>query len=100
MENKKEIPVPSSLSAEQVNLAKAFAKEKHETGISVADFLSKHGKSTKTWYSWINNNPVFESYLKALGGAVVSDDEREAYQIVKKKIMSMGTKQSASVKEV
>lgn len=97
---KKEIPVPSSLSSEQVNLAKAFVKERHEMGINIADFLSKHGKSSRTWYAWINENPVFESYLKALGGAIVSDDEREAYQVVKQKIMQMATKQSASVKEV
>lgn len=97
--NKKEIPVPASLSAEQVNLAKAWIKEKHETGIPINDFLSKHSKSTATWYRW-KEDEVFESYLKALGGAIVSDDEREAYQIVKKKIMAMATKSTASVKEI
>ncbi|MFJ7727483.1 hypothetical protein ACIQXV_15130 [Neobacillus sp. NPDC097160] len=97
--NKNQIPVPSSLSPEQVNLAKAFVQERHTSGISVSDFLSKHGKSTKTWYEW-QKDEVFDSYLKALGGTIVSDDEREAFQIVKKKIMQMATKQSASVKEV
>lgn len=96
---KKEIPVPASLSSEQVNLAKAFVMERHQTGISISDFLSKHSKSTKSWYEWLKQ-PEFESYLKALGGTIVSDDERQAYQIVKKKIMQMATKQSASVKEV
>ncbi|MGM0835416.1 MAG: hypothetical protein ACQEV7_04620 [Bacillota bacterium] len=97
--NKKEVPVPSGLSEEQVRLAKAYVMERHTSGISIADFLSKHKKSTKSWYQWLENE-VFASYLKALGGTIVSDDEREAYQIVKKKIMSMATKQNASVKEV
>ncbi|QGQ47250.1 phBC6A51 family helix-turn-helix protein [Metabacillus sediminilitoris] len=95
----KQIPVPSGLSEEQVNLAKAFVKERHETGISVQEFCSKYGKSTKTFYEW-KNDEKFESYLTALGGTIVSDDEREAYQIVKKKIMQMATKQNASVKEI
>jgi hypothetical protein len=97
--NKKEIPVPSKLSEEQVNLAKAYVMERHTSGISISDFLSKHGKSTKTWYEW-QKDEVFESYLKALGGTIISDDEREAFQVVKKKIMAMATKNSASVKEV
>ncbi|WP_404347486.1 hypothetical protein LG311_17835 [Sutcliffiella horikoshii] len=96
---KKEIPIPSGLSEEQVRLAKAYVLERHTSGISISDFLSKHSKSTATWYKWLENE-VFESYLKALGGTIVSDDEREAYTIVKKKIMQMATKQSASVKEV
>jgi hypothetical protein len=98
MEVKKTL-VPSGLTEEQIRLAQAFVHERHTSGISIADFLSNHGKSTKTWYKWLEDE-VFESYLKALGGTVVSEDEREAFQIVKKKIMSMATKQSASVKEV
>jgi hypothetical protein len=70
--NKKEIPVPASLITEQVNLAKAFVMER-TTGISIANFLSSHVKSSKTWYEW-QKDEVFESYLKALGGTVVSED--------------------------
>jgi cysteine synthase len=96
---KKEIPVPNKLTEQQVNLAKAFVKERHETGISVADFCRNHGISTKTWYEWMKDE-VFESYLKALGGSIITDDEREAYQQVKKKIMQMATKPTASVREI
>jgi hypothetical protein len=99
-EIKKEIAEPSSLSAEQINLAKAYVMEKHEKGISITEFLSKQGKSTKTWYEWINQNEVFSSYLTALGGSIISDDEREAYQIVKKKIMANATKNNATTKDI
>lgn len=96
---KKEIPVPANLSIEQINLAKAFVMERHQTGISINEFLTKHSKSSKTWYEW-QKDEVFASYLTALGGNIISDDERQAYQIVKKKIMQMATKQNASVKEI
>jgi hypothetical protein len=95
----KKIAEPSSLNTEQINLAKAYVQERHEKGISISEFLSNKGKSTKTWYKWLEDE-VFSSYLKALGGTVVSDSEREAYQIVKQKIMQMATKSNASVKEV
>lgn len=99
--NKKEIPVPDSLSTEQVNLAKAFVAERYETGISVNDFITKHGKSTATWYGdKYMKNPVFESYLKALGGAIVSDESWETYELVKKKIEKLATAEKAGVKEI
>jgi Helix-turn-helix of insertion element transposase len=101
MENKKNIPVPSGITEEQSRLAKAYVMERHQSGINVADFCSKYGISTATWYGdTYMKNPMFESYLTALGGTVVSADEQEAYQIVKQKIMQMATKQSAGVKEI
>jgi len=95
----KEIKAPASLSEEQISMAKAFVAERHQTGISVADFCAKHGKSTATWYEW-QKDESFKSYLIALGGSIISDDEREAYQTVKKKIMSEATKANAGVKEI
>ncbi|MGE6630748.1 phBC6A51 family helix-turn-helix protein [Bacillus sp. NPDC077027] len=101
MSEQKQIPVPSGITEEQARLAKLYVMERHQSGISVGDFCSKHGISTATWYgeSYMKNQ-VFESYLTALGGTVVSADEQEAYQIVKQKIMQMATKQSAGVKEI
>jgi hypothetical protein len=96
---KKNVPVPSSLSAEQVRLAKSFVLERHQSGISVIDFLAKNNKSSKTWYAWLKDE-VFASYITAMGGTIISEDEREAYQIVKQKIMQNATKQNASVKEI
>lgn len=96
----KEIKAPASLSEEQIRLAKAYVTERHQAGISVADFCSKQGISSATWYSeQYMKNPVFESYLTALGGSIISNDEREAYAIVKKKIMNEATKANAGVKE-
>ncbi|MEE6451712.1 phBC6A51 family helix-turn-helix protein [Gottfriedia acidiceleris] len=99
MLEQKQIPLPSGLSTEQVNLAKAFVKERHQSGISINDFVTKHGKSTKTWYEWIKDE-VFSSYLNALGGTIISEDERSSYQVVKRKIMSNATKASATVKDI
>jgi cysteine synthase len=96
---KKEVPVPKGVTEQQVRLAKAFVQERYETGISIADFCRNNGISTKTWYEWMKDE-VFESYLKALGGSIISDDERQAYQQVKKKIMEMATKPTASVREI
>ena len=96
----KEIPVPASLSEEQVRLAKAFVIDRHENNTPVAEFLAKHHKGKNTWYKWINENPVFASYLKALGNTVANDEERESYQIVKRKIMENATKKDASPRDI
>ncbi|MFS0637897.1 phBC6A51 family helix-turn-helix protein [Mesobacillus foraminis] len=95
----KEIKAPASLNDEQIRLAKAFTAERHQTGISISDFCTKQGISTATWYKW-KEDVIFSSYLTALGGTIISDDEREAYQIVKKKIMTEATKANAGVREI
>lgn len=101
MEFKKEIAAPATLNEEQVRLAKAFVKARHESGISIADFCSNQGISTKKWYGDdYMRNPIFESYLTALGGAMVSESELASYQIVKNKIIANATKANASVKEI
>lgn len=101
MTEENQIHVPKSLNENQVKLAQAFVQARHTTGIGVAEFCSKHGISTATWYgeSYMKN-PVFESYLTALGGSIISDSEAAAYQIVKKKIMQEATKANAGTREI
>ncbi|PAE06404.1 hypothetical protein CHI12_16650 [Terribacillus saccharophilus] len=94
-----EVPVPAELKERQVTLAKAYVKDKHELGLGVTDFCSKYSVSTATWYKWLDN-PKFERYINELQGNIISDSEKEAYHIVKKKIMQMATKKDASVKEI
>ncbi|MGP4071303.1 phBC6A51 family helix-turn-helix protein [Piscibacillus sp. B03] len=89
----------SSLKERQIRLAKAFVKDTHELGLGVTDFTKKYNVSTKTWYEWLKN-PKFERYINDLKGHIISDDEKEAYHIVKKKIMANATKRDASPKEI
>ncbi|VVM35293.1 phBC6A51 family helix-turn-helix protein [Terribacillus sp. AE2B 122] len=93
------VPVPAELKERQVTLAKAYVKDKHELGLGVSDFCSNYSVSTATWYKWLDN-PRFEGYINNLQGNIISDSEKEAYHIVKKKIMQMATKKDASVKEI
>ncbi|PWW20225.1 putative insertion element HTH domain-containing protein [Cytobacillus oceanisediminis] len=99
MTENNEAKAPDTLSDEQIRIAKAFVSERHEKGIGVTEFCSKYRISTKTFYEW-RKNEVFESYLVALGGSIISDDERQAYQLVKKKIMAEATKANAGVREI
>lgn len=94
-----EVTVPGELNERQVTLAKAYVKDKHELGVGVSDFCSKYSVSTATWYKWLDN-PKFDRYINNLQGNIISDSEKEAYHIVKKKIMQMATKKDASVKEI
>ncbi|MBY0224109.1 phBC6A51 family helix-turn-helix protein [Sporosarcina aquimarina] len=93
------VPVPTSLSPEQVRLAKLYTKERHETGITVGAFCAKYKKSTATWTEW-KKHPDFAGYLISLGGALVSEDGWKTYEIVKKKIEAMATADKAGVKEI
>lgn len=94
-----QVPVPDKLSQRQIMIAKAWTKEKHETGITVKDFCSKYNLSSATFYKW-QDDLTFSKYLSDLSGEIITDDEREAYEKVKKKIMQLATQKNASVKEI
>ncbi|GGF16931.1 hypothetical protein GCM10010954_14470 [Halobacillus andaensis] len=99
MADKKEISIPYGISKEQAEKAKRFVIARHQEGISITDFCKREGISTKTFYQW-KDDKVFSSYLTALGETIVTDDESEAWQQVKKKIMKLATSEKAGAKEI
>lgn len=82
-----EVIPPAVLGEEQIKFAQQFVKMRFSDGMSVADACKAFGSSTATFYRWKENQPAFESYLKALQASMVNDDEREAYANVKKYIL-------------
>ncbi len=93
------ITVPSNLSEKQAMLAKQFAKSRLMDGFTVANFCKEQGISTKTWYSNMEDES-FQEYLHNVQGAIIPDDERTAYEAIKKKILEIAFKPSPSIKEI
>ena len=103
MENQtkiKEIPIPNQLTDRQITIAQSYVIDRHEKGLTIAEFCDKHSLGTATLYKWQKENKEFNNYLNALQGNIIGDDEREAYQKVKRKIMELATAKNAGVKEI
>lgn len=95
------IAPPSSLSQQQIAVAKSYVKEKMLEGFTVQDFCSKHGISTKTLYSdeWLRN-PLFTAYISEVQDVTIPADEAKAYQKIKRHILGISSKQNPSIKEI
>jgi len=93
------IEKPYSISEKQAHLARLFVKAKMMEGFNVTNFCSENRISTKTWYGYMEN-PDFKYYLNEVQNAIIPDDEREAYQRIKKKILQIAYKHDASIKEI
>jgi len=94
------IPVPEGLKERQIKIAKQYVIDKQtKEGFTVNGFCKDRNISTATFYKWMDDYK-FSSYINALQGEFITDDERQAYQIVKKRIMQMATSKNASLKEL
>ncbi|WP_368298544.1 phBC6A51 family helix-turn-helix protein [Cytobacillus firmus] len=93
------VAVPVKLSPQKAQLARLFAKEKLLEGFTVSNFCSDNGISTKTWYEWMEEAD-FKSYLNQVQSAIIPDDEREAFQQLKKHILKLPYKQNPTPKEI
>ncbi|WP_283154127.1 phBC6A51 family helix-turn-helix protein [Guptibacillus hwajinpoensis] len=93
------VTVPKELTERQITLAKHYIKSKMEEGFTVSEFCSSNSLSSKTWYGWMEN-PDFSNYVEEIQGAIIPDDEREAFQELKKKIKNIAYKSNPSVKEI
>lgn len=90
-----EIPAPPSLSENMVSFAKKYVKLRIVDGLSVGDICKTLGVSTKTFYSW-KEIEAFNSYLKALEASLVSEDEIEAYNNVRRHILKLVSRENPS----
>lgn len=93
------IPAPSTLSENMVSFAKKYVKLRIVDGLAIGEICKTLGISTKTFYSW-QENEAFSSYLKALEGAFITDDEVDAYNKVRQYILKMVSKDNPSDKHV
>lgn len=93
------IEPPISLSQQQVQIARLYAKDKMLEGFTVQSFCTENRLSTKTLYSWFEN-PDFDHYLKQIQDAIIPQSEKEAFQELKKKVLQIAYKQSPTIKEI
>lgn len=94
------IPVPEGLKERQIKVAKEYVIDKQtKEGFTIGDFCKDRNLSTATFYKWMEDYK-FNSYIQNLQGEFITDDERQAYQVVKKKIMQRATSKNASLKEI
>jgi len=93
------VPVPTSLTDRQIELAKAYTQAKFDTGITVGSFCSNNKLSSASWSKWIKDE-VFESYLVALGGAITPTDKWVTFEIVQRRIEKLASARNASIKEL
>ncbi|MCL1701175.1 phBC6A51 family helix-turn-helix protein [Lysinibacillus sp. Bpr_S20] len=99
MDKINEIKPSPSLSENMVKFAKSYVKLRIVDGLSVGDICKTLGVSTKTFYSW-KENEAFNSYLKALEASYVTEDEVHAYNHVRKHILKMVSKENPTDKHV
>lgn len=97
--NMDKVLVPNKLTDRQVKLAKDFVRKRKETDITISGFCTSHNISTDTWYKW-REDFRFQGYLNDLQGSVISDDEKQAFSEVKRKIMELATNEKATVNEI
>jgi len=95
MDKINEIAPPPTLSENMVKFAKSYVKLRIVDGLSVGDICKTLGVSTKTFYSW-KEIEAFNSYLKALEASLVSEDEIEAYNNVRRHILKLVSRENPS----
>lgn len=93
------VPVPKGLSAKQIKIAKHNAIERMKDGYTIGGFCKEFNVSTATFYKWLDI-PEFNKYLTALSGAIIPDDEMQAYRMMKKHVAKLAYKQNPTPKEV
>jgi len=99
MDKLKEMPVPQTLSENMVNFAKKYVKLRIVEGLAIGEICKTLGVSTKTFYSW-QENEAFNSYLKKLEASYITDDEIQAYNHVRKHILKLVSRENPSDKHV
>ncbi|WP_262177750.1 phBC6A51 family helix-turn-helix protein [Saccharococcus sp. Marseille-Q5394] len=90
---------PESLTDRQIEIARNWVYDRKHKGSTVQEFCTKNGLSSSTLYAW-REDFRFQHYVNELMGAVVTDDERIAYQAVRKKIIELATAEDASLREI
>ena len=80
------VPVPQNLSADMVKVAKQYVQMRIVDGLSIGDICKRISISTKTFYKF-QENDSFKDYLHALESSIVSEDEIDAYNSVRKYIL-------------
>lgn len=93
------IKKPDSISDRDAGLAKAFAKGKMMEGFTVGSFCKEHSVSTKTWYELLADND-FKAYLSQIQAVLIPDDERQAYEAMKKHLLKIPYLQNPTPKQI
>ncbi len=93
------IPIPMTVNDKQAQLASKYVKANVEGNLNIQDFCKENNLSTKTLYKWLEN-PDFQWYLDEVQDVVIPDDERQAYQRIKKHILKISEKQNPNIKDI
>lgn len=93
------IPVPMSVNEKQATLARKYVKANVEGNLNIQAFCKDNNLSTKTWYVWLENDD-FKWYLDEIQNVVIPEDEREAYQKIKKHILKIADRPNPNIRDV
>lgn len=93
------IAIPLSVNEKQAMIARKYIKATMQENFSVQKFCKSQNISTKTWYVWLEN-PDFNWYLNELQNKSIPQDERLAYEKLKKHILRIADKNNPTLKEI
>ena len=93
------IAIPVTVSERQALIARKYVQAIMQEGFNVQTFCKGNNLSTKTFYKWLEN-PDFKYYLDELQNKAVPQDERLAYEKLKKHILKIADKSSPTLKEI
>lgn len=93
------IAIPLSVNEKQATLARKYVKANVEGNLNIQEFCRQNNLSSKTWYVWLENDD-FKWYLNEIQNVVIPDDERLAYQKIKKHILKISEKQNPNIKDI
>lgn len=99
MANMEDVKPPVQLSDRQIDIAKALVNNELNEKLTQLDFCKKHSLSSATLSKW-NKDAIFSKYVMDLKGEVISQDEIQAYEIVKRHILARVNSNNPTEKDI
>ncbi|TYS87504.1 phBC6A51 family helix-turn-helix protein [Rossellomorea aquimaris] len=94
-----DIEVPYGVTGEQVAVAKFYVTNKLKNGFTKEKMFKHFSMSSKTFYKWMENE-AYQKYINEMAHILLPEDELQAVQKMKKKVMAFADKQSVSSAEM
>lgn len=94
-----DIEVPYGVTGEMVAVAKYYVTNKLKDGFTKEKMFKHFSMSSKTYYKWMENKD-YKKYINEMEHILLPQDELEAVQKMKKKVMAFADKQSVSSAEL
>ena len=93
------IKKPDGISDRYAGIAKDYVRAKMMDGFTIGTFCKGHNLSTKTWYDLLEKDE-FKAYISQLQAVLIPDDERQAYEQMKKHLLKIPYMQKPTSKDI